>query len=123
MRLVLWMRTAHLEMGFIISREFISWRAPRPNLIQRAGAADHDHGAAVLVGVGDGGDAVGDAGAGGDEADAGAAVGSRPALGGVAGDLLVPDVDDADAVVVAAGVDVLDVAAAEGEDDVDALPA
>ena len=73
-------------------------------------------GGLVVPGVGDGGDAVGDAGAGGDDADAAAAGGARPAFGGVAGDLLVADVDDADAFVDAGVVDGLDVAAAEGEE-------
>ena len=46
---------------------------------------------------------------------------ARVAVGGVRGDLLVAHVDDADALVDAAVVDVDDVAAAEREDRVDAL--
>ena len=52
-------------------------------------------------------------------ATAGLAGDARVAVGGVGRDLLVADVDDLDALVDAAVVDVDDVAAAEGEDDVD----
>src|SRR4030042_45128 len=51
----------------------------------------------------------------------GAEVDARRALGGVAGGLLVAHVDHADGVVQAAVIDVHHVAAAEGEDAVDAL--
>ena len=88
---------------------------------QRAATADDKQGRAVLIGVGDGGHAVGDAGAGGDNRDAAAPGGARPALGGVAGDLLVADIDNLDLFVQAGVVDRLHVAAAEGEDRVDAL--
>ena len=54
-------------------------------------------------------------------AHAGHAGQARPGVGGVGGGLLVADVDDADALVDAAVVDVDDVAAAEGEDRADAL--
>ena len=87
----------------------------------RRGAADEQHGATVLVGGGDGGDGVGDAGAGGNDSNAALAGETRVGLGGVAGHLLVADVDDVDPFVQAAVVDVLDVAAGEGEDDVDPL--
>ncbi len=90
-------------------------------IAQGAAAADEQHGAAVLVGVGHGGDGVGDAGAGGDHRHAALAGGPRPALGGVAGRLLVTDVDHLDVLVNAGVVDGLDVAAAEGEDDVHSL--
>ena len=71
--------------------------------------------------VGDAGDGVGGARAGGDDGAAGPAGDARVAVGGVGRDLLVADVDDLDALVDAAVVDVDDVAAAEGEDRVDAL--
>ena len=60
-------------------------------------------------------------GPGGDDRAAGLAGDARVAVGGVGGDLLVADVDDLDALVDAAVVDVDDVAAAEGVDHVDAL--
>ncbi len=82
----------------------------------RAGAADDDHRDAAALGVGDGGDGVRHAGARGDSAHARSPGDARVAVGGVAGRLLVPDVDDADAVVEAPVVDGLDVAAAEGEE-------
>ena len=65
--------------------------------------------------------AVGDAGAGGDNRHAAAAGGPRPAFGGVAGDLLVADIDNLDLLVQAGVEDRLHVAAAEGEDRVDAF--
>ena len=46
---------------------------------------------------------------------------TRIAVGGVRGDLLVPHVDDADALIDAAVIDVDDVAAAEREDRIDAF--
>ena len=52
---------------------------------------------------------VGDARAGRDQRDARLAGHPGPAVGGVPGALLVPDVDDADALGQAAVVDVLDV--------------
>ena len=88
---------------------------------ERAAAADDEHRRLVVPGVGDGGDAVGDAGAGGDDGDAALASRARPAFGGVAGDLLVADVDDLDLFVEAGVVDRLHVAAAEREDGVDAF--
>ena len=88
---------------------------------QRALAADQQHRALGAEGVGDTGDGVGRAGAGGDDRAAGLAGDPGVAVGGVRGDLLVADVDDVDALVDAAVVDVDDVAAAEGEDHVDPL--
>lgn len=78
-------------------------------------------GTAGALGVGNGGDHVRDAGAGGDEADSGLARYSRVAVRGVARGLLVTGVHHADAFVQTAVVDGLDVAAAERENVVDAL--
>ena len=70
---------------------------------------------------GDAGDGVGAAGAGGRHHAAEPAGLARVAVGGVRGGLLVAHVDDADALVDAAVIDVDDVAAAQREDGVDAL--
>ena len=70
---------------------------------------------------GDAGYRVGATRAGGGDDDAELAGLAGVAVGGVGGGLLVADVDDADAFVDAAVVDVDDVAAAQGEDRVDAL--
>src|SRR5919202_2376486 len=90
-------------------------------LVQRALAADQQERALRAEGVGDAGDRVGRAGAGGDDRAARLAGDARVGVGGVGGDLLVADVDDLDALVDAAVVDVDDVAAAEGVDHVDPL--
>src|SRR2546427_169210 len=67
------------------------------------------------------GDAVGHAGARGDRRDADLArVAARPRVGGVHRGLLVAHVDDADPLLVAARVERHDVAAAQGEDALDA---
>ena len=88
---------------------------------ERALAADHQDRAVRAPGVRDAGDAVGDAGAGGDDraADLG---GVQPAVrvGRVDGRLLVAHVDDLDALVERAVVDGHDVPAREREDAVDA---
>jgi hypothetical protein len=98
------------------SRWFMSWREPRS--VRRAGPAPpmHTIGDARALGVGEGGHHVGDARARGDGAHPGLARHARPAVGGVARGLLVAHVHHADAHVEAAVVDVLDVAAAEGEE-------
>ena len=88
-------------------------------LRQRALAADMEDRAFRAEGGGDAGHGVRAArpGRGHDAAElAGLA---RIAVGGVGRDLLVPHVDDADALVDAAVIDVDDVAAAQGEDRVD----
>ncbi len=90
-------------------------------LVQGALAADQQERALGAQRVGDAGDGVGRARAGGDDGTAGLAGDARVGVGGVRGDLLVADVDDLDALVDAAVVDVDDVAAAEGVDDVDPL--
>src|SRR3954468_10227875 len=90
-------------------------------LVQRALAADQQERALRAEGVGDAGDRVGGAGAGGDDGAARLAGDARVRVGGMRGDLLVADVDDLDALVDAAVVDVDDVAAAEGVDHVDPL--
>src|SRR5262249_27484941 len=60
-------------------------------------------------------------GSGSDERDAGLAGDAAPAVGGVRRRLLVPHVDDADALVDAPVVDRHDVTAAEREHELDAL--
>ena len=88
---------------------------------KRRGATDDEQRAGVLVSGGHRRDGVGDTRAGCDDGDAALAGEAAVALGGVAGGLLVARVDDADALVEATVVDVLDVPAGEGEDGVDAL--
>ena len=63
-------------------------------------SGDGHHGHAVHVGVGDGGDQVGGAGAGGGQADAHLARGPGVAVGRVARALLVPDQDVVDVEIV-----------------------
>ena len=90
-------------------------------LVERSLAADQQHRALGAERVGDAGDRVGRARAGGDDGAAGPAGHARVAVRGVGRHLLVADVDDLDALVDAAVVDVDDVAAAEREDRVDPL--
>ena len=90
-------------------------------LIERALAADQQHRALGPERIRDPGDGVGRPRAGGHDGAARFSGHPRVAVGGVRRHLLVPDVDDLDALIGAAVVDVDDVAAAEGEDDVDAL--
>ena len=90
-------------------------------LRDRVAPADDEHGHGVYVRVRDGGHDVGDAGAGRDHRHADLARHSRPAIGHVAGCLLVARVDDAN-VVFQAGLEYrVDVAAVEREDLLDAL--
>ena len=88
---------------------------------ERALAADVDDRALGAERGGDAGDRVGAAGTGGGDDAAELAGLARIAIGRVRGHLLVPHVDDADAFIDAAVVDVDDVAAAEREDRVDAF--
>jgi len=88
---------------------------------ERRAAADQEQRAPRRVGVGHPGDRVGDAGTGHDDGDAKAAREPRPGIRRVGRRLLVPHVDDLDAVSEAAIVDRQDVAAAEREDDGHAL--
>ncbi len=90
-------------------------------LRQRALAADVQHRAFRAEGRGDAGDRIGAARAGGGHDDTELAGLAGIAVGGVGRDLLMPDIDDADAFIDAAVVDVDDMAAAQGEDRVDAL--
>jgi hypothetical protein len=107
-------RRHHVDVRQILQRAHLV-------LAERALAADQQHRAFGAERVGDAGDRVGGAGAGGHHGHARLAGDARVAVGGVRGDLLVADVHDRDALVDAAVVDVDDVAAAEREDDVDAL--
>jgi hypothetical protein len=88
---------------------------------ERAAAADDQHGALVVPGVGDAGHAVRDARASSHHSHAAAARRSRPALRRVAGDLLVAHIDDAHILIKARVIDRLHVPAAEGEDRIDAF--
>ncbi len=90
-------------------------------LAQRALPADEQHRALGAERVGDAGDGVGGAGAGRHDRAAGFSGNARIPVGGVRRDLLVTDVDDLDALIDAAVVDVDDVAAAERPNHVDAL--
>ena len=79
-------------------------------------AADHNHRAGRLEGVCDAGNGVGYAGAGGNDSHAGLAGDLRPAFGGVGGNLFVAKVDDLDAFVHAALIEVVDMPAVQRED-------
>ena len=83
--------------------------------------ADDDHRRLGAVRGRDPGDRVGQPGSGGDERDAGLPGDAAPAIGGVRCGLLVPHVDDADALVDAPVVDRHDVTAAKREHELDAL--
>ena len=88
---------------------------------ERALAADVQHRAFRAERGGDAGHRIGAARAGrGDDAAELAGL-ARIAVGGMGRDLLVAHIDDPDALVDAAVIDVDDVAAAEREDGVDAL--
>ena len=87
---------------------------------ERAAAADDEDRDAVEVGVRHGRDHVGDAWSGGDDRDADLAGRARPAIGGVAGRLLVPRVDELHAVVHGGLEDRVKVAAVQREDALDA---
>ena len=89
-------------------------RALAPAHLRRA-AAEHDHRRVVLVRGGDRAHAVGDAGPGGQRADARLARDLRPALGGERGGRLVADVDQVDALGAAAVVEREEVPARERE--------
>ena len=95
----------------------------RPHLVLVEGAltADQQHRALGTERVGNAGDGVGRPRAGRHDRAAGFPGHPRVAVGSVCRHLLVTDVDDLDAFIGAAVVDVDDMAAAEGEDDVDPL--
>ena len=107
-------------MGRTTPRWSISWSEPLAQGLEGAlPAEDQDRGVRA-PGVGDAGHAVGDAGPRSDRRDADAAgIAARPGVGGVHRRLLVAHVDDLDALVDAAVVEGHDVAAGEGEDDLD----
>ena len=90
-------------------------------LRQRTLAADVQDRALGAERRGDAGDGIRAAGTGGRDDAAELAGLARIAVGGVRGDLLVAHVDDADALIDAAVVDVDDVAAAQREDRIHAL--
>ena len=82
----------------------------------RSLTADDDHGDVGAPGGRDAGDRIGQAGARGDDGDAGLPGDAAPAVRGVGRRLLVAHVDHADALVQAAVVDRHHVSAAERED-------
>ena len=107
-------RPHHLDVRQVLQRAHLVLGEPPP-------AADMQHRALGAECGRDAGHRIGAAGArGGDDAAELAGL-ARIAVGGVGRHLLVADVDDPDALVDAAVIDVDDVAAAEGEDGVDAL--
>ena len=107
-------RRHHVDVRQILQRSHLV-------LSQRALAADVQNRALGAECGGNAGHRVGAAGTGGGDHAAELAGLARVAVGGVRRDLLVAHVDDADALIDAAIVDVDDVAAAQGEDRVDAL--
>ena len=84
-------------------------------------AGQHDHRGGIHVGVGDAGDGVGRAGAGGNEHDAGPSADARIALGHVSRALFVADEDVLDLRVEESVVGRQDRAAGIAEDDIDAF--
>ena len=88
---------------------------------ERALTADVQDGALGAEGRGDAGDRIRAARARGRDDAAELARLARIAVGRMRGDLLVAHVDDADAFIDTAVIDVDDVAAAQGEDRVDTL--
>ena len=80
------------------------------------GAPEQEHGAARGIGIGDAGQRVGHARTRGDRADADSPGQPRRCVGGVRGRLLVPRVDDGDALFHAGGIDRSDVQPREGEE-------
>ena len=112
---------ANLVIGFIMSTCGRSWSAAHLPLAERALAADMEHRAFRAEGGGDAGHRVGAAGTRRRHHAAELAGLARIAVGGVRRRLLVAHVDDADALIEAAVVDVDDMAAAKREDGVHAL--
>ena len=107
-------RLHHVDVRQVLQRAHLV-------LGERALAADVQHRALGAEGGGDAGHRVGAARARGRHDAAELAGLARIAVGGMGRHLLVADVDDPDALVEAAVVDVDDVAAAQGEDGVHAL--
>ena len=90
---------------------------PAAQVVADAGvASDEDHRAGGLEGVGDARHGVGDAWPGRHDGHSRLPGDLRPALCGVGGHLLVPEVDNLDSLVDAALVEVVDVPAVQGED-------
>ena len=88
-----------------------------PQVAEGPLAANHENGRVGTPRVGDPGHAVGDTGARRDGGDADLSrVAARPGVGGVDGGLLVPHIDDLDALFGAPVVERHDVAAGERED-------
>ncbi len=104
----------HVHMRQVLQRTHLV-------LGERGLAADMDDGAFRAEGGGNAGHRVGAAGAGRRHHAAELAGLAGIAVGGMGGGLLMAHVDDADAFVDAAVIDVDDVAAAQGEDGVDTL--
>jgi hypothetical protein len=104
-----------LDVVHVLERAHVL-QDPRPR------AADHDHRDPRALRVGDSRHDVRDAGPRCDGAHAGLACDARVPVGGVPCRLLVPHVDDADAVVETAVVNRLDVPAAEREEVRDPVP-
>ena len=99
----------------------ISCRLPAPQRNGGRPAAEHQHRRAVEVRAGQAGDAVGDAGAGGEHGEARAALQLGDRLGGEHRGLLVPHVVDREAGLVRGVVEREDVAAGEREHLADAV--
>ena len=107
-------RLHHVDVRQVLQRS-------HPMLRERALAADQQHRALGAKRIGDAGHRVGRARSRRDHRASGLAGDSPVAVGGMGRDLLVAHVDDLDAFVQAAVVDVDDMAAAQGEDGLDAL--
>ena len=107
-------RLHHVDVRQVLQRA-------HPMLRERALAADQQHRALGAKRVGDAGHRVGRARPRRDHRASGLAGDPPVAVGGMGRDLLVAHVDDLDALVQAAVVDVDDMAAAEREDGFDAL--
>ena len=112
--------TARLVTSATIGTWSTSWREPDPQRAAGARPPMTTIGRPAEERAGDGAHPVGDAGPGGEGGHAGLAGDLGPPLGGEPGRLLVAGVDQADAGRDAPVVEREDVAAGEGEDDVDA---
>ena len=107
-------RLHHVDVRQVLQRA-------HPMLRERALAADQQHRALGAKRIGDAGHRVGRARTRGDHRASGLAGDPPVAVGGMRRDLLVAHVDNLDALVQAAVVDVDDMAAAQREDGLDAL--
>ena len=90
-------------------------------VLQRGGARQHDHGGIFLVSIDNTGQCVGETGAGGNQANSGAAIINGPGMRHHGRGLFMPDIDEFDTVFVKAVVYAIDVATGKGKNRTDFL--